>query len=270
MSDSNRLEQESADAVEQMLLQAGRAAAPPGAKERSLAAVSSVVGVALVTSHAAASGTVAGAGGVAGAAKAGSLTMLHVIAVTGFTGVGAVAGAILIGHASGVARPTHESTTSPSAVLARSAGAVKPTRSASPQPPPPVVATGEALAVEPTTSVEAESKEPIRATASAPVAPGPSAGESPPPVRIEITMLDEARRALSLGEPARALSILDAYLTRFPHGTMAPEATLVRIEALVKAGDRPAAERAAEALGTSDPDNPYRSRVRSLLALPNH
>jgi hypothetical protein len=83
-------------------------------------------------------------------------------------------------------------------------------------------------------------------------------------------MLDEARRALSMGEPARALSILDTYIARFPRGTMSPEAVLVRIEALVKAGDRLAAERAAEALSASSPDNPYRSRVQSLLAWPNH
>lgn len=125
--------------------------------------------------------------------------------------------------------------------------------------------------VEPEARARAESKDQVRAAAKAPggvsLAVGPS---PPPPVRVEITMLEEARRALSAGAPARALSILDTYVARFPHGTMGPEATLVRIEALVKAGDRPAAERAAEALGASNPDNPYRSRVHALLAWPNH
>jgi hypothetical protein len=150
------------------------------------------------------------------------------------------------------------------------AKAIGPSASQSPEPALSVAAADGVAMVELEAKAPAESRDQVRAAGRAPVGASRSAVESPPPVRVEITMLEEARRALSAGEAARALSILDTYVARFPHGTMAPEATLVRIEALVKAGDRPAAARAAEALDASDPDNPYRSRVRALLAWPNH
>jgi outer membrane protein assembly factor BamD (BamD/ComL family) len=79
-------------------------------------------------------------------------------------------------------------------------------------------------------------------------------------------MLEEARGALASGAPARALSILDGYAARFPRASMAPEASMLRIEALVRAGDLPAAGRAGEAFLTAHPGSPYATRVRSLLA----
>lgn len=255
MSDSNGLH----EAVERLLLEAGRAGAPPGSKERSLSALSSGLGVALVSSHAAARGAVASAGGIAGTAKAGSLTMLHLFLVTGLTGVGAVAGAMLVGDGGRVAPAIS------SGAIISSGIPAKPRRSGPLQPDFSVPATAASTVVPEPGSAE-ESHSDVPPPASSPVAASPTAmTPTGRPLREEIAMLDEARRAISLGEPARALSILDAYVTRFPHGAMAPEAALVRIEALLKAGDRSAAERAAAALTASDPDNPYVSRVHSLL-----
>ncbi|HLK40335.1 MAG TPA: tetratricopeptide repeat protein [Polyangiaceae bacterium] len=260
MSDTTR--------VERLLLRAGRAGAPAGAKERSLAAVAGTLGSALVTSQAAAGGAIAGAGSVAGAAKAGSLTLLHVIAVTGLTGIGAVGSAVLLHHGDGAAAKA------PVAVEALRTARPKSQMREEPRVPPPRPSVEPVVEnpVEATPSEDAvRAREPARGTVTVATGVGAAVVEAPPsPVRVEITMLDEARRALGAGEPARALSILDAYVTRFPRGTMGPEATLVRIEALLKAGDRPAAERAADVLGASDPDNPYGARVRSLLAGSNH
>ena len=262
MGDANRVDREAVEAVADLLLRAGRAGAPPGAKERSLAAAS--IGGALVASHAAAHGAVGGAGGIAGAAKAGSLTVIHLLAITGLTGVGAVAGAMLVRDANRAAPSPAVQSAAPSAVQAR------------PQPygmhpaAPSAVATAVATAIEPAASAAAESKKELHLPTSAPTAVSPTALESmPTAVRAEIAALDEAHRAVWRGDPARALSILDAYVARFPHGVMAPEATLVRIEALLNAGDRPAAERAATALAATDPDNPYVARVQSLLASSN-
>jgi outer membrane protein assembly factor BamD (BamD/ComL family) len=81
----------------------------------------------------------------------------------------------------------------------------------------------------------------------------------------ELAALQQARAALGAGDPARALSMLDAYVARFPHGAMAQEAAVLRIEALVRAGDRPAAQRAADAYLTAHPQSPYMDRIRSLL-----
>ena len=81
----------------------------------------------------------------------------------------------------------------------------------------------------------------------------------------ELSMLDRARNALGAGEPARALSILDAYSARFPRGSMVPEATVLRIEALVRAGDRDGAQRVGSAFLVRFPRNPYAARVQSLI-----
>jgi len=91
-------------------------------------------------------------------------------------------------------------------------------------------------------------------------APAPSSS-----LPAELSTLDQARTALRSGDPARALSILDGYASRFPHGSMAPEATMLRIEALVKAGDRAAAGRVADGFLTMSPGSPYAARIRSLL-----
>jgi hypothetical protein len=264
MGNANHVDREALEGVADLLLRAGRAGAPPGAKERSLAAASLGLGGTFVASHAAAHGAVGGAGSIAGAAKAGSLTALHFVAITGLAGVGAVAGAMLVRDAGRAAPSPAVQSPAPSAVQAR------------PQPyemhgaAPSAVTTAVAIAVEPAASAAAESKKELRLPTSAAIAVSPTAVESAPtPVRAEVAALDEAHRALWRGEPARALSILDAYASRFPHGVMAPEATLVRIEALLKAGDRPAAERAATALAATHPDNPYLARVQSLLVSTN-
>ena len=82
-------------------------------------------------------------------------------------------------------------------------------------------------------------------------------------------MLDQARTAIEEGDPARGLSILDAYGSRFPHGVMGPEASILRIEALVNAGDRTEAKREASAFLRSNPTSPYAPRIRSLLGSSN-
>ena len=46
---------------------------------------------------------------------------------------------------------------------------------------------------------------------------------------------------------------------------MAPEGTMLRIEALMKAGDAGVARQIADAYLAGDPDSPYGARVRSLL-----
>jgi outer membrane protein assembly factor BamD (BamD/ComL family) len=82
-------------------------------------------------------------------------------------------------------------------------------------------------------------------------------------------MLDQARGAMDSGDPARALSMLDAYGARFPHGVMGPEASMLRIEALVASGDHSAAKRAADAFLQANPTSPYASRIQTLLGPSN-
>ncbi len=50
---------------------------------------------------------------------------------------------------------------------------------------------------------------------------------------------------------------------------MAAEATVLRIEALAKAGDHAAAERVASAFLAMSPGTPYAARIRSLVGTAN-
>ena len=50
---------------------------------------------------------------------------------------------------------------------------------------------------------------------------------------------------------------------------MGPEATVLRVEALVRAGDRSAAARVGNAFLAGNPQSPYATRIRSLLGAPN-
>lgn len=77
----------------------------------------------------------------------------------------------------------------------------------------------------------------------------------------EVRALDEARRSLREGNPGRALALLDGRR----RGPLAAEAAVVRVEALLRTGQRAAAEREAAPILASNPDGLHATRVRALL-----
>lgn len=246
MSDPRRLTLEPSSELAGTLLRAGRARAPDEARKRA---------VLLATATLAASGIVAGTSGAATAggtvAKGASAAMLHWIGLAGLLGAGAVTAAVAVGHRRD-AVPTRTELATPAAQSAS-----VPSRRSVAQPRP-----------RPSVQIEAPGAE----TSSTPKPTGaPGADLGPPPaqpassMRGELSTLEQARAMLSAGNPARALSILDDYAARFPHASMAPEATVLRIEALVRAGDAPAARRVADVFLAANPDSPYADRIRSLL-----
>jgi TolA-binding protein len=81
----------------------------------------------------------------------------------------------------------------------------------------------------------------------------------------EIALLDAARRALRSGDARLALSDLDRHQAEFPRGVLGQEATLLRIEALVRSGNRPAAEALARQFLARQPNSPHAKRIESLL-----
>jgi outer membrane protein assembly factor BamD (BamD/ComL family) len=93
----------------------------------------------------------------------------------------------------------------------------------------------------------------------------PPVATTAPSFSVEVSTLDQARAAIADREPARALAILDEYAARFPRGVMGPESSVLRIEALLGAGDRTAAERVAHAFLLNNPASPYEQRIQSLL-----
>jgi hypothetical protein len=267
MNDFSDLLSEAGNDLERALLRAGRGRAPQAAKERAWLAASSVVG----TSALAASG--AAASTASAVAKVGTLATLKVVvAITGVVAVTGVAAFQVAYRAplpaesvGGIApsaptrrvlppRDTRNLTTSHErGVLEAPAPREGPSTAFAAQAPSSVSAAP--VAVRPTTSLGAVSSE----EGASPVAT----------VAAELALLDQAHQALGANEPARALAILDQYPDAFPHGAMRPEATVLRVEALVKGGDRRAAARAAQALLASSPGSPYARRIESLLTMPN-
>jgi hypothetical protein len=270
MKEPKRLSTISDDPIERRLLVAGRAGAPRAARERALAAASAAVATTgLVTGSAAAGGTLA---------KLGSASGLKWLAIVGFLGTGAVAGEVLREHASHVdsavvAPPGARAAPDPAQPARLSVPVAQPnlvpSSLAQPnlerpiqepstlvQPDPPVATIGA-----PQPSAAAASRRP---PAPAEEAPGGST------TREELAWLDGARAAIAAGDPARGLSLLDGYVARFPRGTMRPEATVLRIEALMHAGDALAARRAADAFLAANPQSPYAPRIQSLLVGSNH
>lgn len=81
----------------------------------------------------------------------------------------------------------------------------------------------------------------------------------------ELLLLDRARKLLDMARPAQALATLDAYDAQFPAGTLAPEARVIRVQALVRAGKRAQAQKVGAEFLVSAPSSPHAHRIRELL-----
>jgi hypothetical protein len=262
--------------VERLLLRAGREPASSNARQRALLAATGVMTASTLTTTGTAATTAVGKAAIG--AKAASLASFKWIAIAGLTSLGAMAGAVAV-H---VARE------------AASANVTPPLSERSEQPPSRSVNASSGTGSEPRLADSAPSSVPLAppTVESAPTAHLPLVDEAPvgvAPVAVvhptssvgaphsaagsgaadEVATLDQARTVLGHGDPARALSILDEYARRFPRGALAPEAAVLRIEALVAAGDRAAATRAAQSFLRANPSSPYAQRIESLLLAPN-
>jgi hypothetical protein len=105
---------------------------------------------------------------------------------------------------------------------------------------------------------------PPRATTGSRTAPTTPASAASP-LAAETAALDAARAALRSHRPADALRALDSYDAKFPRGVLAPEAMVMRIEALVGVGDRAGAQRLADTFLAAWPNSPLAARVRALV-----
>lgn len=86
-------------------------------------------------------------------------------------------------------------------------------------------------------------------------------------LRDEITFLDGARAALSAGDGRRALELVRRYQEKYPSASFRPEATAIRIEALLKL-DRQAEVRALAArFVTENRGSLLAKRVAALVGL---
>ena len=99
-------------------------------------------------------------------------------------------------------------------------------------------------------------------TGTLPSAPPPSSGST---LAAEIAALDHARDLVQQGRAADAQRELDDFDRRFPNSTLAQEATVTRIEALVRAGRNAEATSAGNRFLAGHPDSSHAQRVRDLL-----
>jgi hypothetical protein len=102
------------------------------------------------------------------------------------------------------------------------------------------------------------------APASASLAPPPRGGRAAT-LAEEVRVLESARQALDRGASSDALVALDDYGRRFANGALRPEASLLRVEALLAAGRRDDAEALARRMLAHDPGGPHRAKLNRLL-----
>jgi len=81
----------------------------------------------------------------------------------------------------------------------------------------------------------------------------------------ELSVLENARRALVGGDARRTLRLLDEYSHKFAKPRLNSEASVLRIEALVQSGNRARALELGREFLTRHAGSPYERRVRSLI-----
>jgi hypothetical protein len=86
-------------------------------------------------------------------------------------------------------------------------------------------------------------------------------------LREQVALIDSARQAVSEGAGERALEILRRYVDRYPNGSFRPEATAIRIEALMKVGREAEGRALAERFVTENRGSLLARRVADVAGL---
>jgi hypothetical protein len=223
---------------------------PAGAIGKTLRAVG--VGGALAT----VTGTATtAAAGTSSAAKLGALGLLKWSGIVMLGGAAVVGGRVAYVHF-GSTRPAPSALQAPNANPAPAA-----------VPVPAVRPMQEPAAASPDDGKLDFAPEP-RAKSVASQAPARASSEraSQPDIGREIRSIDEARSALRRGDSAEALKAIDRYGAEHgKKGSLGMEATVLRIEALLRGGDRAQGVRLANSFLAKHPKSPYAPRIRALL-----
>jgi outer membrane protein assembly factor BamD (BamD/ComL family) len=81
----------------------------------------------------------------------------------------------------------------------------------------------------------------------------------------ELEALRAIRAALASQEPARALTLLDGFDSRFGAAALAEEAILLRVEALADSGRASEAQQLGAAFLAKNPESAYATGIRLRL-----
>jgi hypothetical protein len=260
MSDPNRLLQEGASGFERQLLSAALTERPTEDAQARLLVSLGVVGA--TTAAATSAGGAGATGALSTATKAWALKSFCAVALMGAAG----AATVRVVGSSAEQKP----------------GAVSAVSTVRAAPVPPAVEAVTVPAMQTAPSPVASS--PVR---SSPV-PAKPAGPSQPPANArrvvaapeaaafprptlssslseETAALDAARSVLRAGRVTEAIALLDDFARRFPSGLLQPEASAVRVEALLALGDHASAETVARALVATAPKTFAAHRVKAML-----
>jgi hypothetical protein len=85
------------------------------------------------------------------------------------------------------------------------------------------------------------------------------------PLAEEQSLLEQARELEKTGAYQRALSVLDEYSRRAPNGQLRDDATPIRVDILLKTGERGAAVAVAREYLAREPFGTYASHFRKLI-----
>lgn len=249
-----------ADMLVRRLMRAGK---HDGPSARALRAAPAGIVALLSASGAEAAGVAGAAGAVAAKSAVSALVLAR------WFGGGILAGTALMaaahaGHVAFDAAPLSPPTATNVAPIPAASAALQRQPRVSPSLPDPVAPASVAPA--PAVSVA-----PAPVSRVAPSTP-PSAPKAAPSARTsvarEIALLDAARASLVAGNPAEALRVLDA-LEHLPGRTLGPEATVLRVRALLARGDVMAARDLAASFERASPDSPQAAVLRSLIQKPS-
>ena len=264
MSDPKRLLENWTDDLGRAVLRAAAHDVPPlAAKERAKAAA-----IAALSPAAAAVTTATGTTAVATSA----IGLTKVLAFVGVSGVAILAGTVYLESVEKPLATTASSTMQASAAPERASSAPRDSvevPALPPSPSPQAPSASSVVAAPPTSATNATVVPAPPAAALPPTAPAPRGSiDRESALAAELASLDRARSALAQGQASQALALLDDHAVHFPRGVLATEATVLRIEALVRAGDRASAVALAHRFLAANAASPYAPRVRSLVGEP--
>jgi hypothetical protein len=238
MNHPPRLIEQGADRFE---LAALRAAEVDVGSERALRRALAAVGATAALVTPATATAVIGKGAVA-------------LLVVKWMAAGAIVGATCTIGASAIHR--HPSAAEMPAVPA---GAIAPKRE-------PAASSSERAMAPPATVVSLPTRSSARFALAKPPAPAASSDpETAQRLSREIALLDQARAALKRGDGAAAIAALDQRQAEVGAGMLGPEATVTRVEALLRQGDRVEASALAERFLAEHPRGVHADRLRTLL-----
>jgi hypothetical protein len=258
MTDTRKLLDDSPDELTQRLL---RSALDDQPSSRAFSRTAVALGVSSVVPMATTGAAAAGSASATGTAVTGAATTsVKLFGLAGFKwlGLGAIAGLIVAGAASSVIGDKPEPTVTVTPVVTATTGRDStsleaPTPLAIPAPQPSAAASS---------ALKKASQGEVPGSPNAESERRPSA--KTPTIAREIAALDGARAALERNDPTAALAAVDSH-EREGAVALGPEATVIRVEALLARGETSKAKALARRFLVENPSTPHATRMREVI-----